>query len=430
MLLSDNTKLWYVNRMSTANSNHTVTWFRCDGYFSGAVFHGAHWIGCEGGRIVAIRDTPPRGEPVIADHARCFAIPLLADTHVHFYLQPWPVAPAQRTPPGDKPFETEVTDAIARVKLALADGIGFLRDLGDPHGINLEVRRRLSGDPSGAPELQAAGAGIHRPKKYGRFLGVMRESIPQIKEAIDQFVAEQQVDLIKLVTTGIVNFEEKRVKQTPQFTIAELTDLVAYSHTKGKKVAVHCSGADGLEIAIAAKVDFIEHAYFITEAQLSQLVAGGLYWTPTLAPVHAQGFEPDTGWNTDVRRNISEILTEHNRMIARGVSCGAKILAGTDAGSPGVAMGRGLRTELACLARSGLPPEALLAMATEGAARACETKFYTGRIAVGQPASFGLYTEAPWQSIEHLDSLVEVYSNGERVDREPMNEPMAAILNS
>jgi imidazolonepropionase-like amidohydrolase len=416
--------------MSTASSKHNITWIHCDGYFSGAVHRGAHWIGCHGGRIVAIRATPPPGESRMSCHGRAFAIPLLADTHVHFYMQPWPVAATQRTPPGGKPFETEVADAIERVKLALADGIGFLRDLGDPHGINLEVRRRLSGDHVGAPELQVAGAGIHRPKKYGRYLGVMRETIPEIKEIISQFVDAQKVDFIKLVTTGIVSFEEKLVKQSPQFTVAELHELVEYAHALGKKVAAHCSGAVGLEIALVAGVDFIEHAYFITETQLRRLITNGLYWTPTFAPVHMQCVEPDAGWNEDVRRNISEILTEHNRMIALGVQVGAKILAGTDSGSPGVAMGRGLRTELACFARSGLRPEALLTMSTETAARACETKFYTGRIAVGEPASFALYEKAPWESILHLDSLVEVYSNGTRIDRKRAEEPMVASRNS
>ena len=416
--------------MATDKTTQALTWVRCDGYFSGAVHSGPRWIGCDGeGRVSAITQTPPPGAESNEKSPRRFAIPLLADPHVHFYMQPYPVAPAERTPPGSQPFETEVVDAIARVKLALTEGIGFLRDLGDPHGINLEVRRRLAGEVTCVPELQVAGAGIHRPKKYGRFLGVMRESIPQIKETINQFINDDQVDFIKLVTTGIVSFEEKRVKQTPQFTAEELTELVKYAHAKGKKVAAHCSGADGLDCAIAAGVDFIEHAYFITEPQLHQLAAKGLFWTPTLAPVAAQGSEPEAGWNADVRQNIAEILDTHNRMIALGIRNGAKVLAGTDAGSPGVAMGTGLRLELNCLARSGLRPEELLTIATETAAQACETKRYTGRIAVGEPASFGLYAQAPWESIKNLNSLQEVYSHGAKVSCTPRNEA-AAILNT
>ncbi|HWD92640.1 MAG TPA: amidohydrolase family protein [Verrucomicrobiae bacterium] len=416
--------------MATTKTTPELMWVRCDGYFSGAIHSDPHWIGVDAdGRISAIRQTPPPGAEAVQDARRRFAIPLLADTHVHFYMQPYPVAPADRTTPGSQPFENEVVDAIVRVKLALAEGVGFLRDLGDPRGINLEVRSRLAGDAASVPELQVAGAGIHRPKKYGRFLGVMRESIPEIKKTIDQFALGDQVDFIKLVTTGIVSFEEMRVKQTPQFTVAELTELVEFAHAKGKKVAAHCSGPDGLDCAIAAEVDFIEHAYFITEPQLRQLAEKGLFWTPTLAPVAAQGFEPEAGWNAEVRRNIAEILDTHNRMIALGFRNGAKILAGTDAGSPGVAMGRGLRAELNCLARSGLRPDELLTMATETAARACGAKRYTGRIAVGEPASFGLYAEPPWESVTNLNSLQEVYSHGTRISPAFQNQP-DAVLNA
>jgi imidazolonepropionase-like amidohydrolase len=68
-------------------------------------------------------------------------------------------------------------------------------------------------------------------------------------------------------------------------------------------------------------------------------------------------------------------------------------------------------------------------MATETAAGACETKRYTGRIAVGEPASFGLYADAPWESIANLNSLMEVYSHGTRISPAPRNEPVA-ILNA
>jgi imidazolonepropionase-like amidohydrolase len=92
-------------------------------------------------------------------------------------------------------------------------------------------------------------------------------------------------------------------------------------------------------------------------------------------------------------------------------------------------MGRGLRAELDCLARSGLRPEELLTMATETAAQACETKRYTGRIAVGEPASFGLYAKAPWASVTNLNSLLEVYSHGTRISPALQNQP-DAILNA
>src|SRR5205823_782862 len=146
---------------------------------------------------------------LVVDDASLYAVPLLADTHVHVYMEPWPVTPAQRALPGSKPFEAEVADAIRRVDGSLRSGIGLLRDMGDPHGINLEVKRRLARRGTAAPELRVAGPGFYRPKKYGRFLGVCRETIADVHASIDELHRQGEIDFIKVVTTGIVDFAEK-----------------------------------------------------------------------------------------------------------------------------------------------------------------------------------------------------------------------------
>lgn len=394
--------------MQNVQSNPDRQTVHCAGYFSNGIHSGPRRITWENGRIVSIDSSSSAGEPL-------YAVPLLADTHVHVYMEPWPIAPALRTTPGSRTFEEEVADALVRTRHALECGIGFLRDMGDPLGINLEVKRRLRASGAPAPELQAPGPALHRPKKYGRFLGLCFSTVEEIKTKIDSLVAEHQVDYIKLVTTGIVNFEQKLVKQTPQFTPDELREVVDYAHSRGRKVACHCSGTDGLDIAIEAGVDFIEHAYFITDDQLRRLIVKGLHWTPTFAPVYVQGNEEECGWSSEVCSNISEILREHNSKIASAAAQDARILAGTDAGSPGVSMGEGLRMELSCLSRSGLTPERLLSMATVENAQACGAQSYTGLLAPGQAASFGLYRKAPWNSIDHLNTLETVYWNGQQI---------------
>ena len=51
---------------------------------------------------------------------------------------------------------------------------------------------------------------------------------------------------------------------------------------------VHCSGNDGVANCIAARVDTIEHGYFIDDNQLAQLRDLDLAWVPTFAPVQYQ----------------------------------------------------------------------------------------------------------------------------------------------
>lgn len=392
-----------------------VTWVPCQGWFSAQAHDGPAWIGIADGRIAEIATTPPAPGNRLVEDSSLYAVPLLADTHVHTYMEPWPVAPSQRALPGSKPFEAEVADAIRRVDDALACGVGLLRDMGDPFGINLEVKRRLASRGAPAPELLACGPGFHRPKKYGRFLGRCCDTAADVCASIDDLHRRGQIDYVKVVTTGIVDFAERRVKQAPQFTAEELSEVVRHAHDLGYRVASHCSGQEGIDINLAAGVDFIEHAYFVREDQIDRMVERGAAWTPTLAPVDAQGRHAECGWPDDVRRTIESILQEHAARIAYAVSRGATVLVGTDAGSPGVDMGRGVRVELQRLATAGIPAERLLHMATVGNARALGAKEYSPTLDVGNPASFALYERCPWRDVRNLDSLRHVFWSGQQI---------------
>jgi hypothetical protein len=196
---------------AAAPSATATTWVPCQGWFFAQAHDGPGWIGLSDGRIAEISNSPPaNGDRRPADTS-LYALPLLADTHVHVFMEPWPLAPARRATPGSKSFEDEVADAMRRVEAALGSGVGLLRDLGDPLGINIEVKRRLARRGTPAPELLVCGPGFHRPKKYGRFIGVARETVAEIIASIDELHDRGAVDFIKLVTTGIVDLTQARV---------------------------------------------------------------------------------------------------------------------------------------------------------------------------------------------------------------------------
>ncbi len=391
-------------------------WIKCEGYFSNQIHHGPYWLAWESGKITTIQDRPPEGQGILFEDQKIYLTPLLSDTHVHVYMEPWPLITKERVTPGSKAFEEEVVDALERLRLALKNGVGFVRDMGDPYGINLEVKKRIAQSDLPFPAIQTPGPGMHRPQKYGRYLGVAKHSLEEIKDTIDGLFENEHVDFIKLITTGIVNFEEKRVRQSPQYTIDELSELVEYTHAKGLKVSAHCSGADGVDIAINAGVDFIEHGYFINKDQVKQLTQKGLTWTPTFAPVFAQGHHDECGWNVLTRKNINDLLAEHNQQVKIARHQKTNILVGTDAGCPGVEMGKGVRIELFSMEQSGFTAEELLRLATVNNAARCQVDAYSGSIEVGQTATFGVYTEAPWQKIQNLNALVSVYCQGTLVE--------------
>jgi len=382
-----------------------VQWVAAQGYFSESPHDLPTWVGVTNGQVVAIEHSCPDGVDAEQDG---YLLPLLADTHAHIYMNPWPLDPAQRSAPGGGAFDDEVTDALSRLDDALCHGVGFVRDMGDPFGINLAAKER-------SPiVLQVPGPAIHRPKKYGRYLGVSRETIADVIDLIDKLAEDLRVDYIKLTATGIVSFKDKSVKQAPQFMTEELAAAVCRAHDHGLKTAAHCSGDNGLDIVLDAGVDFIEHGYFIRPDQLKRAAEHGRYWTPTFAPVLSQYVNREVcGWDDDAANCIDEILADHRCSFASAEEIGTPVLAGTDGGSPGVPIGKALRDELAQMEMAGALPERLLRLVSADAADACQPNGYSGRIRLGDPADFAIYGARPWEAISNLSTLSKVYREGE-----------------
>lgn len=382
-----------------------LQWIAAKGFFSEIAYDTPVWLGVDGDRIAALETSRPDN---VAANPIGYLLPLLADTHAHVYMNPWPLEPEKRARPGGGPFEEEVRDALVRMHAALKSGVGFVRDMGDPHGINLAIKDR-------APlVLQAPGTAVHRPRKYGRYLGVSRETIDDVLELVDRLAEDPRVDYIKLAATGIVNFKDKCMNQKPQFTAGELRQAVERANHHGLRTAAHCSGDDGVDIALEAGIDFIEHGYFIRPDQIERAAELGRYWTPTFAPVLSQYVHREAcGWDDRIARNLDQILSDHRTRFAYAVKVGAPVLAGTDGGSPGVPIGRSLRDELSQMELAGIMPEILLRLASADAADACRPEGYCGRLRVGDRADFAVYQTCPWETTANLETLETVYRGGQ-----------------
>lgn len=336
----------------------------------------------------------------------------LMDTHVHVYMNPWPLSPSQRVDPGSEGFSKELEAAFCRMREAHAAGVGILRDLGDPMEINLAAANLASGDSS-LPRLLAAGAACFREGRYGRFLGKPTRDLASLLDAIRAASADPRVHLIKLVPTGIINFKKGMVTTAPQFTADEFGPAVALAHDLGKKVAAHCSGEEGVRLAAEAGVDFIEHGYFIARDTLDLMAKKDLVWTPTFAPVHTQWHHSATcGWDGETRAHLRRILDGHAESLRYARSIGVRIMAGSDAGGVGVSHGGGVLLELGLMQEAGLRPVDLLQMATS------QGPLWTGALpehvfpACGSPADFIVGEPGVLTDVRKLASLRLVSRDG------------------
>jgi imidazolonepropionase-like amidohydrolase len=140
-------------------------------------------------------------------------------------------------------------------------------------------------------------------------------------------------------------------------------------------------------------------------------------WTPTFAPVawqlaHAQRLrsEPKTV------AHLRNILEHHAERLRTAHALGVTILAGSDAGSPGVPHGYGLLDELELLERAGLPPAAVLHAATAAPAACLGLRDRCGRIAPGYRSRFILTRHSPLERIGNLRRARQVVFDGTAYD--------------
>jgi imidazolonepropionase-like amidohydrolase len=255
--------------------------------------------------------------------------------------------------------------AAARSNVAknVRAGVTLVRDAGDKYGINHEIRRELGESRSLPIRVRSPGLGLKRPKRYGSFMARDIETAADIAPAVGDLARTS--DDIKIILTGVIDFKAGTVKGAPQFDVEELRIIVEEARVRGLKTFAHCSGVLGLETAVEAGVGSIEHGFFMTRDILARMADKGIAWVPTFSPVHFQWARPETaGWDANTVSNLGRILDGHREHVAIAHEVGVELIAGSDAGSPGVDHGSALIDELFHFLEAGLPMEAVLRSAT------------------------------------------------------------------
>ncbi|MFA6311106.1 MAG: amidohydrolase family protein [Sterolibacterium sp.] len=344
-----------------------------DSWFDGERRHddGPTTFTVRGGRVAEIvpgdhaADLAARGMTV---ERGAFLMPGLVDAHVHLFLDGATTDGKLRSEHMKQPAEQLVAAARASARQALACGVTLVRDAGDRHGINHRIRDEARRSGSGLAQVRSGGIGIKRPKRYGAFMATdVADDL-----GIDETVRGQALsnDEIKLILTGIIDFDAGAVTDEPQFDLEATRQVVASARAAGRKVFAHCSGAKGLSIAAAAGVGSIEHGFFMERAHLETMLENRVAWTPTFGPVYFQWAHPHwAGWSAQTVGNLRRILDEHARHLALAVDMGVTLLLGTDAGSMGVEHGRAVVEEIRNYLEAGLSLEQTLTAATASARR-------------------------------------------------------------
>jgi imidazolonepropionase-like amidohydrolase len=310
-------------------------------------------------------------------------LPGLIDCHVHFTLsgrgdwleevrQPYPLA-CWRT--------------AAHARATLRAGFTSVRVLGGREGIDIALREAQARGEVEAPRVVAANLAVCMTGGHGSWLGREADGPYEVRKAVREQL-RAGADCIKVIATGGVMTPGVDIG-AQQLGFDELEAAVQEAHRAGRRVASHAHGAEGIEAAVRAGVDSIEHGSFLTDAAIKDMLARGTYFSATL--VAASGIAeapPDTvpDW---ARKKAVVATASHVDSFRRAYQAGVRLVLGTDAGTPFNFHGANAR-ELALMVRYGVSAEDGLRAATRNGADLLGKAAELGTLEVGKQADLVL----------------------------------------
>ena len=187
----------------------------------------------------------------------------------------------------------------------------------------------------------------------------------------------------------------------------ELVAAVETARTRELKVAAHAHTTAGINLALEAGVDSIEHGSWLDERSYELLGQTGAYLVPTLAvkEVMRQRLDQQTPEN---RARLEASISEHPRRVFEAFQAGAKIASGSDAG--GSRHGKNAR-ELEWYVDIGLTEMEAIVTATVNAA-ALLGEADLGTLEAGKFADVIAVSENPLENISALTDVDFVMKAG------------------
>jgi imidazolonepropionase-like amidohydrolase len=225
-------------------------------------------------------------------------------------------------------------------------------------------------------------------------------------EAIRKGVREQVrygADWIKVyLDRGYWIAEDGRLRSKLNFSAEELRAFVTEAKRLGRPTSTHASGWDGIDAALAAGFDSIEHGYGFDEGLMDRAIRQGTWWCPTMYTI----VYVNEGRGGAYRR-MPEILFKAFR---RAVEKGVKIACGSDAGA--FPWSEPLWKELDQYAKHGMTRLQALQSATLRAAELMGMEKDLGSLEPGKLADLVAVDGHPLEDLAALGKVAVVVKGG------------------
>lgn len=353
-------------------------------------------------------------------------LPGLIDAHTHILLQGDITAQDYDDQLLKESIPYRALRAGAAARRALLQGFTSLRDVETEGAMyaDVDVKRAIQAGVIEGPRLHVATRALAPTGMYP-LLGYSWElklpegvQIADGPEGLRRAVREQ----VKYGADWIKFYADRRYYETRRpdrpvrswvnFTDEEARAIVDEAHRLGRKVAAHAIGWDGIDAALRAGVDSIEHGDGLTDDLLARMKKQDVAWCPTMfvGVYVAEG-----------RGGIWPALVKYEEAaFKKALKAGVRITYGTDAG--GYAWTEPLARELSLMVQYGMRPVDALKSATSVAARLLDPRCPpdakvcapsdVGELAAGRYADLVAVEGNPLEDISRVERVRFVMKGG------------------
>jgi len=374
-------------------------------------------------------DAPPGVETI--DLGDATLLPGLIDSHTHLLVNPTvPAEPefGNRYNPKFAPglllaiVESPEKRVLLGAQLAREDlesGFTTVRNLGHS-GVDGDVQLRdaIQAGRIPGPRILASGRKLIARGSYLQSLN------PALADAIlrEEFLLIEGVDsAVKAVReNAFVNVDVIKVAEGEDISLPELSAVVEDAHRHRIRVAVHATDVAGIQTAIDAGADSIEHGNEATDAELAAMRTKGIFLdlTPTVwdgmwSRIHelvalSPAVRSDLTAGDERRRQQAKAL------VARVLKSGVKFAAGSDMGwyYPGKNRGEATATMFSALHAGGLAPADILRAVTASAAEMIGWSDKVGAVEAGKLADLVAVAGDPLVDVTELERVRFVMKGG------------------
>ncbi len=379
-----------------------------------------------GNRIVSIVDgfTDPAtlGSDVeLIDLSNQFVLPGLMDMHVHLTGE---LSPSSRT---EALYVTTSMRALRGAHYAgktLRAGFTTVRDLGGKPEAIYALRDAIEQGLVSGPRIVAAGSAIAATGGHGDVDGYKAELLklwtpdticdgPFDCRRATRYAIKFGADWVKITATGGV-LSDTATGTNLQMTEDELREIVDTAHSLGVKVAAHAHGTDGINAALRAGVDSIDHGSFLDKESIKLFKENDAYLVPTLSPgtkVPAM-MEGNPFFTDAIKEKAYAASAAASGNFTQAYEAGVKIAFGTDSAvTPHGENG----DEFAMMVRAGMSEEDAIYSATVATADLLGRSEDLGTIAAGKIADIIAVNGNPLEDITELTRVKVVIKDGRRI---------------